>query len=284
MGVPVEVVLPRGSWIDGIHYSSATLRPWEGAEETAWLETFSSLFPVQRTTALLARCLDRLGPLRMPSEDAVRALTVGDREALLLHLRRITLGDSIQAVVDCPAGTCRERMDLELRAADLLVAPDPDPQEEHEADFTVQGMRVKVRFRLPTGADQEAAAPLAASDPQAASHLLLRRCIQAVEGDDPALVEIPEFGASLGQLMSELDPQSEILINLECPACGGRQRVTFDVGSFLHQEVLSRARKLYDDVHCLASHYHWSEAEILSMSAARRRIYIELIAASPELV
>ena len=41
---------------------------------------------------------------------AVRALSVGDREALLLHLRLATLGERIDCVAGCPDPACGERL------------------------------------------------------------------------------------------------------------------------------------------------------------------------------
>ena len=36
-------------------------------------------------------------------------------------------------------------------------------------------------------------------------------------------------------------------------------------------------RQIYREVHALALRYHWSEDEILELSRARRRLYLDLI-------
>src|SRR5688500_16379214 len=62
-------------------------------------------------TALLARCVLRLGPVGPVSEDLMRRLLVGDRQFLLLKLRQLTFGDDVQATVHCPWETCRQKID-----------------------------------------------------------------------------------------------------------------------------------------------------------------------------
>ena len=40
-----------------------------------------------------------------------------------------------------------------------------------------------------------------------------------------------------------------------------------------------RAKRLLMDVHLLARAYGWSEAEVLALSPARRRFYLEMVEA-----
>lgn len=260
----VAVTLPVGA-----PHPDAELRPLTGEDEAWLLDLGSSLLPARRTTLLLHRCLSRLGPLAPVPVEAVRSLPVGDREALLLHLRRLTLGEIVSCVLRCPAPGCGERMDLDLRVSDLLVAPTAPGQEEHEA--VLDGCRV--RFRLPTGGDQEEAAELAWIDPDAAAELLLRRCVgEPLEDLPPAVAEL------LPGLMADLDPQAELTLELTCPACGHGFSTIFDAGSHLFQELRNQGLRLYREVHLLAFHYHWSEREILEMPGRKRRLYLELLA------
>src|SRR5919202_720865 len=90
--------LPGGFWLEGTHHQEADLRSLNGEDEVFLLEMGESLLPAERTTALLTRCVIRLGPLSPATVETVAALTAGDREALLLHLRRLTLGERFQCV------------------------------------------------------------------------------------------------------------------------------------------------------------------------------------------
>jgi len=273
------LTLPGGYWIDGKCHREAELRPLTGHDEAFLLEFGKTLLPSQRTTAQLARSLTRLGPLQKPAAEVVRSLTIGDREALLLHLRRLTFGDSLDCVVNCPDPTCGEKMDLELRVSDLLLPPYAYSQEMHEGTVMQNGSAYRVIFRLPRGFDQEEAAALALTNPQAGVDLILRRCIERITGETSESVKHlpPAVTNQLPTMMAKLDPQAELTLNLSCPVCGRPFSAIFDTGSYLFQELVSMTKNIFQEVHLLASHYHWTESEILGMVSRRRHLYLRLL-------
>lgn len=280
------IVLPAGFWLDAVHHREVELRPLTGEDEAFLLETGAAHPPARRTTLLLSRCLKRLGPWEPVPAEAVRSLCVGDREALLLHLRRLSLGDRLQGVLRCPEPGCGERMDLDLDARDLLLPPYPDAAPWHEAVLEEGDAVWRVRFRLPTGADQEEAAALARTDAAAAADRMLRLCIARIEridggdsGEGGAVDEIPAAVADrLAARMAELDPQAELTLQLSCPVCGRDFSTLFDVAAWLFQELAGAAASLWREVHRLALSYHWSEAEILRLTGRKRRLYLGLLA------
>lgn len=274
------IVLPGGLWLDGAHHRDAELRLLTGEDEAFLLETGSSLPPARWTTLLLARCLTRLGPWEPVPAEAVRNLSVGDREALLLHLRRLSRGDRLQCVLRCPEPACGERMDLDLDARDLLLPPYPNAAPWHQADVEEEGSLWRVRFRLPTGADQEEAAALVRVEAATAADRILRRCIDHIQQDGAGPVaEIPAAVADrLAALMAELDPQAEVTLQLSCPVCGRNFSSVFDAGAWLFQELAGAAAGLWREVHLLAFHYHWNESEILRLTGRKRRLYLGLLA------
>jgi hypothetical protein len=283
MSRTATVLLPGGLWAEGVCHREASLRPLNGEDEAFLIDSGDLLLPAERTTALLARCLTHLEGLErtaQPSDALARALTVGDREALLLHLRRLTIGERLPCVLHCPAPGCGQPMDLDLRVADLLLPPYAEAQPEHEATLGSDGAAVHVRFRLPTGADQEAAARLAVFGPpelraEAAADLLLRRCLLSPD----AKTDLPDVvRRELPGLLAGLDPQAELLLNLACPICGQAFTALFDAAAYFFQEVSGRAAHLYREVHLLAFYYHWSEAEILGLTAVKRQRYLDLLA------
>lgn len=265
MTEPVVVRLPRGCWVDGERVSEAYLCALTGEDEARLADDPTQL-PAERTTALLARCVERIGG-RSADEELIRSLTLGDREALLLHLRRLTFGDRLNCVVTCPDPACGEAMDLELDVASLLVPPDESAAGEF--DVTVQDEAGKVRVHLPTGADQEAAAACAGEGVSKGVELLLRRC---VEGDCHA----PGLAASVSRAMAEHDPQAEIRLAMSCASCEREFSVVFDAGDFLAREIATSGG-VYRDVHQLALHYGWSERDILALPTRKRRRYLELL-------
>jgi hypothetical protein len=275
----VAITLPGGCWIKGSRHREVGLRPISGSDEDFLLDAGSLLPPAHRSTALLARCLERLGPAGPVTAETVRSLSVGDREALLLHLRRLTLGDRLQGVVDCPISDCSEKMDLDLKVSDLLLPPYEDWRRSYEVEVANNGNDYRVRFRLPTGADQEGVVVVASTDPQAAAELLLRRCVESVTGENGEPVETlpPAVADRISDVMSELDPQAELTLSLTCPACDHTFLAPFDTAGYFFQELDGRVKRLYQEVHLLAFYYHWSEAEIIDMPERKRHLYLELL-------
>lgn len=276
----VVATVPGGCWANGACCREVRLRELTGEDQTFLMEEGRSLLPAQWTTEVLARCVTGLGSGEPVTRETVRSLTVGDREALLLHLRRLTAGDRLQCVLACPSPDCGEKLDLELKTADLLLPSYGDSPERHETWVRDGEAAYRVSFRLPTGTDQEAAAALARADLSAAVDLLLHRCVESVFS--AAGVPSEEFPAALREQlparMAELDAQAELTLHVTCPACSCTFATVFDAASYLFQELQAGMRHLEHEAHLLAYHYHWSPSEILGLSARKRRRYLDLLA------
>jgi len=276
------VRIPGGWWRDGTCLREANLRPLSGEDEAFLLEAGEALTAPGRVTALLARCILRLGAEETITPEIVQALTVGDREALLLHLRRITYGERLLCLLNCTREGCGERLDVELSVGELLVAPYASPQEWHELPVMAGGKSYCVRLRVPNGLDQELVAERAWMDLKDAENFLLQRCVETVRSEDSSVLSIAEWPAELGDevgsRMGEFDPQAEILLSLLCPACGHEFTGEFNAGAYLYQELRGHIPYLYREVHQMARSYHWSEAEILSMTPRKRSVYLNLLA------
>lgn len=281
---PVAVSLPGGWFTEGGLQREARLRPLRGWDELLLAEAADAPMPAARVTLLLTRVLDSLGPLRSVSREQVQALTVGDREALLLHLRRLTFGERLSCLVRCTRSACGEKLDFDLRVSDLLVPAYSDVKPYYEDVVDAEAKHYRVRYRLPNGADQEAAAGAAHDDPERAARLVLNRCLVAVEALDatgiaaetlsPALVE------AIARAMAARDAQAEIALELHCPACGAAFTALFDTAQYLFRELAVHGAALYREVHQLAFYYHWSERAILSLTGDKRRRYLGLLAQS----
>lgn len=265
---PTRVTLPGGLTLDdGRCLSEAELRPLRGYEED-WLASHPGVPSVLATTQLLGSCLVSLGGV--PGDcDLARRLLVGDRDFLMLQLRRITLGDQIGAVFVCPS--CRAKMDVDLTIADVPVECRPGTASTHQIELaSADGRPRSVRFRLPTGADQEAILGL---DSEAAVEELLRRCLLDDAGADLS----EEEHASIANAMGERAPGLNLELDLTCPECGEAFLAPFDTSAFFLDEMRIRGDQLLREVHALAFHYHWSESEILGLARARRRAYLSLL-------
>jgi hypothetical protein len=88
-----------------------------------------------------------------------------------------------------------------------------------------------------------------------------------------------QVAAAIADCMGQADPQTDVQLDLTCPACGHDWRAPFDIVSYLWSEINAWAGRLLGEVHTLAFTYGWDEADILAMSSARRRRYLEMIQA-----
>ena len=274
------ITLPHGYWIEGRHCREVSLRGLTGRDEEFLSQSSRSVLPIMvRANDLLARCVERMQGHEAVTRSAVVALVAGDRETLLWQLRRLTLGERLQPSLQCPAEACGRPMDLTLSLSDLQQPPYADPRPEYRSE---RG-GLSIRFRLPTGADLEALCGGVSTEEgaEAAAERLLERCILGVYQNDRALEEWPPEGlAAVPALMEELDPQAETLLQVTCPECGTAFPALLDAAGYLFGEIAGQADDLYRQVHSLALHYHWSEAEILGLSPVKRRRYLELLSDS----
>ena len=246
---------------------NAELRPLSGHEED-WLARHPAAPSATAVTELLSRCLVSVAG-RQVDRERVRELLVGDRDALMLALRRLTFGDTIQAVVVCP--TCAEKMDVTFRTDNVGLEADEAQVQPSYSMLLGQPPAVReIRYRLPTGADQEAVLGLAA---EAARGKLFERCVLSDGGIalDTAEQEAVELA------MERAAPRIDLDLDLACPSCGAAFTLGFDTTAFFLQELRNGARALLREFHSLAFHYHWSEPEILALDRRRRRAYLSLL-------
>jgi len=233
----------------------------------AW-ETIHAQPPIAQALTLL-----RVG-FPEADADAFARLSIGQRDGWLLALREQLAGERLDCFVQCPA--CRERADFALSTRDLLAqARDAnDSGEQH----TIVADEQRVVFRLPDSRDFAAIAECD-REPEARATLFSRLILDAERDGrpiDPAELS-PDAVDAIERHMLECDPLLEIVIDVRCPACGHAWRAPLDVLTFVLAEVASQAKRLLRDIHTIACHYHWSEADILAMSPERRQAYLELL-------
>src|SRR6185503_10860391 len=131
--------LPGGLVLDdGRRLGRAELRPLTGREEE-WLTRHAGMPSAHLATKLLSACFVRLEDVPVSSE-IIDRLLVGDRDYLILQLRRMTLGDRFAAVFSCPA--CKRAMDVEFLAQEISI----EPRQQNAAEYTWQTAQRVVRF------------------------------------------------------------------------------------------------------------------------------------------
>ncbi len=276
-----DITLPNGYWHQGVCLRQARVRAI--SEGDVALEGLDERrLPIERVSALLARCVTQLGGRKCEGAEQFRKLPMGDREALLLQIRRLTFGDRIPCTLHCPS--CAAIMDFQLQAHELILPGEQQATQYHEESFLTGETTWRARFRVPCAADLEAAIRTAGGTPREAALAVLQNCVEWVRredapGDDsvPAAQWPPEFVSQIAERMSCLDPQAEITLQLRCPTCGHEFSSLFDIGDYFLRELAAAERQLYYDIHRLALAYHWSETEILNMTPRKRKLYLDLL-------
>jgi hypothetical protein len=231
---------------------------WEQAERR---------HPAERALVLLAAACPDL------PDDAVAALPLGRREARLWNLYEETFGPELELATPCPG--CGEKLEIEIRIEDLETGGGEAVPDS--VDIEENGLRLICRPL--DGADLAAAAGCA--DAAAARRLLAARSVLSASRGGVAVDPSELTGGEmevLSRALAAMDPRAEVLLDLACPGCGHRWQPLLDAADCLWSEIDAAARRLLREVHALARAYGWREAEILAMSARRRRRYLEILA------
>jgi hypothetical protein len=224
-------------------------------------ETGAAQPPVERALTILAAATPNA------SRAELARLSIGERDARLLDVREATFGASAAAATACVH--CGERVEFTLSLAEVRVPRAAVAADELEAEG------LTLRYRVPNSEDVSEAQ--ASPDPRGA---LVARCLLEAsrDGSPVAPAELPpDAVARLAAAIVASDPQAEVLLDYSCPACGRGGQTLFDIAAFLWEELRAHARRLLLEVMALARAFGWREADILSMSATRRRAYLELL-------
>ena len=190
--------------------------------------------------------------------------SVGASNAAIIARRRSHFGTTMGLLAECP--TCREW--VEFSAPTGLFEPAPGTNRE----FLWQGWRIE--FRLPTVADLVIARSV--SDPK--TTLIERILVRAtLHGESAELTS--EAQAAWEAHLDEVDPLAVIEFSLSCDACGHTWSAVFEPAREYARELEVGARRLLSEVDALARAYGWDEKTTLSLSPARRRLYLEMVGA-----
>lgn len=261
MGERCDVTLAAGLWRDDRCQREVSLRALPAPTRRTLVDDLRDRPPAARVSGLLAALVESIGDVRDPSLDDVRDLTIGDRDRIVLAIRRALVGGELECVFGCP---CGETLELAVRV-DTLLGEAPAEPAPRRAD------RAAVAVRAATGGDHERAGLQAAEDAAAAARGLVTACVLEPRAVDDDVLEVAS------ELLEGLDPGAELLLRGTCPACASEVVAQLDPGAYLWTELDRWRARLEREVHVLASRYHWSEADIVALDPARRARYLELL-------
>lgn len=260
--------------------SAIVSRPAPGAFPPSGIpalwEEGSRLHPVDRALLLLSASSPGT------AWEELASLTVGERDAALLALRRELFGDTLAGESFCPE--CGEQVEFQASVTELLAADDGRLRSGNRRGTLRLPEGRSLEFRLPDSRDL--AVLVGADDPDRARRILAERCLARDFAEEKAGEEMTEretvpfsdeLLSLLSQAMEQSDPLADIRFDLACPDCGREWSVALDILSWLWDELSREARGLLRDVHVIARAYGWSERSILALPPERRRAYIDMI-------
>jgi len=188
------------------------------------------------------------GCMESPAE-RLDAATLDSRARALLQIVRETQGDRLMWKARCANQDCGHEMELELSVSQLLSTPAPAERFLCSADPGCE-----LELRLPTGCDQiEWRESVANAEEEGVDVRMASSLVSRVNGQPPG----PDWTLPQAWLRAIdaafREPDVEALA-LSCLAV--------------------EQKRVLEEVHQLASVYHWTEAEVLALPPRRRAFYI----------
>ncbi|HXS13874.1 MAG TPA: hypothetical protein VN734_14320 [Acidobacteriaceae bacterium] len=221
--------------------------------------------PLARAVAILRAS----GTVR--SDDPAR-LAIGARDLELLSLRDQAFGPEITGITVCPG--CAERVEIRFCTDDVRLSAAGPPES-----LSLESKGYMVQFHLPSSDDLLSIEVV--GDEFEDGRRILERCIYeaTLDGAPISVNALPEaLQEAIATTMAVADPQAEIELSLECPACMRGWTEPFDIDTFFWTELQAWAVRILHEIHQLASAYGWSEQQILALPPLRRNTYLSLIA------
>lgn len=176
------VRLPGGLLRDGDVVRDAEVQELTGEHEEALAKARGN--PIRFVSTLLRSGVVSIGDEKATPQ-ALKDLLVGDRDTLVLGIRRATFGNDVEFEdFVCPG--CREHLDITLHLEDIPIR-ELDGEREFEVPLRKGG---KAHVRLPNGHDQEKV--FANPDLTDAEHntILLAQVVSAVEAPDGTITRV----------------------------------------------------------------------------------------------
>lgn len=236
--VKPEIALPAagvfrlpGGLVRGLERASearydAEVRELTGADEEAIAKARVSGRIDRFITALLECGTVSIGNLKA-NREVLGDLLVGDRDALLLEIRRATFGDEIEYErVTCPH--CGQAFALTLTLDDIPVVRLKDTEDRTFEVPLRKGRVATVRF--PVGSDQDAIFAAESLNGAEQATLLLSRCVISIkdtDGEIEAVAGDPSVVRDLG-----IPDRKRIMDTISKNAPGPR----YDEITFTHEE------------------------------------------------
>jgi hypothetical protein len=182
---------------------------------------------------LLERAVISLGDEPVTS-DIVDQLLVGDRDALLLGIYKVTFGNVVELRGYC--ARCTEYQDVEINVdEDIKVITLKNPIDDR--NFTIKGKKNNYLVALPTGTTQKTLLNNADKTVPELTTLLLEQTVLEIDGN-PVISKLQAQNIGLadrrkiGEELAKRAPGPKFDdVEVDCPNCEGKVVVPISIGA-----------------------------------------------------
>lgn len=179
---------------DGVCHKTFTIREMTGADEEYINRADIKSNGARVITALLSRCVLSVGTLTKKSvgnpkewENIFKDMLSGDRDIIMLAIRRESIGDTIEVTHTCPNPDCKAKLKTVVSLDELAINEFdgirempfelPKGYRDRKGEFHKKGI-----MRRPNGLDGELLTPLAKNNLAKAETTLLTRICRFEDG------------------------------------------------------------------------------------------------------
>jgi hypothetical protein len=238
--------LPLGLIQGGVANQDIILNPMTAGIRRKLLSRSNQRNPSAGMTSMMCECCESVGGAA-PSPQIFNSLSIGDRDYVLLMIRKISLGNILTAQLNCPR--CQQDIIFDLDIDQINIR-----RLENEKDFVIEGTYafvelkddesgIEVVLRLPVGFDQAAISDQMRTDPVLANYELYARLIKSLTKNGTP-VENPNSVKFLDSLpLKEIEwlenafrstmPGPDWFVNVTCEVCGRRSLLDLSDTDFL---------------------------------------------------
>lgn len=242
--IETTVTLPIGMLVNGTLVKDAVITPMTGNVRKIIASPKVRQDPSKVLSTLITQCVLSIGGTTRLKTDVVNSLFIGDRDFLVMEIRKASLGDKVNSKLKC--GECGEYNQLTVDLSrDVTIKP------LDEKNFTVlsdsitfeiknKELDIDAVFRLPDGVDQQYITPLIRKNPVEANYALYRRCLISWNGDTSNVIDNDLFDRLPLPVLDYIDehfmealPGPDLQIPVECAYCQAEMLVSMESSDFL---------------------------------------------------
>lgn len=234
---------------DGVTHKTYTLREITGEDEEYISRSDIKINGAKVATALLTRCVTRLGTITKKSVGPKKweqifkeDLLIGDRDIMLLNLRKKSTGSEIEVVHTCPNPNCKAKLKTVIDLDELEIVPFDGKREipfelpkgyrDHKGVLHRNGV-----MRRPNGLDGEVLTPVAKNNMAKATSLLLSRLCSFDDGafvDQTVMAKLTIKDRNYLQQLLEDNPFGvDMTVPIMCDQCGEEFKGNLNQSNFI---------------------------------------------------